>query len=1348
MATAKDRKIATTGSGHVAPGPAPATSMAPPTPVSPVPAPFMYISKSSTATDTSCKLKISGHPVLHHESNMKVEQPGNAVTRTTGGDIVTHQVNGITSMYEGCGTVLVGGKQVACTGHHAYMNIIDGSKIAQTRAELVEAIDAASAGGEQYAAKDEVTAILDPISPVSGVVLDQDRDLVLPGIFDVEFKRLYNSGRHRERSPLGVGGFTHNLHQYVMPAEGGILLRTGGGYDERIALDDAGRGRHRAQRLRVIAHGSNRVEVCALDNRRTALFERLRPDDDRLPLRAIVDGFGRRAELHYEHGRLVRVDGPSRRTLTFAYDERARLGRVEVWSQGALQCHMGYRYNDDDELVEAVDALDQVTRYRYDGHHRMVQKTLPTGFSVHYRYDESGRCLRTWGDNQILAGDIEYDLEKKVTTVSGNARPCIYGFDDRGMVISQASSDGTLIRNFEYDDDGLLTAFRDGVGNVRRYQHDASGCLTEYVDPEGRTSRRELSDGLCVKQIDPGGLEFRYDYDSHDALIRVRYPSGVEVHLEYDEGGRIARVLCPEGTTAFAYDEQDHPIEERGPLGEVSRYGFDALGRVTSITDPLGRRLDLAYDALGRCIEQHDGNGSVVRFAYDALDRPTANIRDRQRGVEQAYGGAHALVSQTMEDGSVWRFEHDRLERLRKVITPQHDVWEYVYNRAGLIAEERTFDGRVTRFDYDRAGRLVRSLRGDDYVEYHYDQSGIAIREESSTGDVYYEHDESGRILRAVVDEPLGPTELRFEYDACGRIVAEIQDGEAVHYRYNDSSMMVARVLPGGETTRYRYDAYGALVELEHQGQRVSIRRDAVGKDRERLFHGPKVVVESEYDMVDQVTRQTVTLRSADGGRGLLERSYDYDGRGWPVVIDDSLRGRRRFEHDARGLLRRAAGRQLDERFDYNASGSLVGAHLAAPGAPWAVGPGNVLVLTSDAELEYDNQCRRIARRDDAGTVEYFWDARQQLREVRFPDGDRVVYVYDAFGRRVRKDFYHPLAFDAEAVTDPNVRAEDVGKPYRTVRFLWEGRVLAAEIDSLRGTRIYVHEPHTFSPLLHVDDGKIRYYVTDHLGAASELVDETGSIVWAPERTAFGSVVEPAPSKDQAAREETPFRLLGHYHDDETGLSYARHRYFEPATGRWLSPDPLGLTGGRDPFGYNGNPLTHSDPLGLRCVIGNPLFDQALQWCMRIPPKAGYYDVIAHGTPYTLAAKNPGGAPSTHYKPSEVTGMLLSNGDYVPGTPIRLVACNPARIPGAQGGFAERLGNQMEVPVNAPNRFLHMYSNGQNYVADKKGLTDPVNPGWKVQNDDPGQFVDIPYTPPGSPPAPTPTGTAPPSTTP
>jgi RHS repeat-associated protein len=147
-------------------------------------------------------------------------------------------------------------------------------------------------------------------------------------------------------------------------------------------------------------------------------------------------------------------------------------------------------------------------------------------------------------------------------------------------------------------------------------------------------------------------------------------------------------------------------------------------------------------------------------------------------------------------------------------------------------------------------------------------------------------------------------------------------------------------------------------------------------------------------------------------------------------------------------------------------------------------------------------------------------------------------------------------------------------------RFSWDGDVLGLEERPGAPARAFVHEPGSFVPMLQSEGGRVYAYVTDHLGTPKELVDPEGRVAWAAAHTAWGQVHEVW--RDPAAKVavESPFWLLGQSGDQETGLAYTRYRYFEAETGRWLSPDPIGVAGGKNLLGF-GPPSHAFDPLGL-----------------------------------------------------------------------------------------------------------------------------------------------------------------------
>jgi len=107
----------------------------------------------------------------------------------------------------------------------------------------------------------------------------------------------------------------------------------------------------------------------------------------------------------------------------------------------------------------------------------------------------------------------------------------------------------------------------------------------------------------------------------------------------------------------------------------------------------------------------------------------------------------------------------------------------------------------------------------------------------------------------------------------------------------------------------------------------------------------------------------------------------------------------------------------------------------------------------------------------------------------------------------------------------------------------------------------------------------VYYYVNDHLGTPQGVMDEDGRMVWSADYLPFGHAEVSTETVTNHSR------FPGQYFDQETGFHYNYHRYYDPRTGRYLRPDPIGLAGGINLYPYvDNNPTNYTDPLGLQAV--------------------------------------------------------------------------------------------------------------------------------------------------------------------
>jgi len=98
-----------------------------------------------------------------------------------------------------------------------------------------------------------------------------------------------------------------------------------------------------------------------------------------------------------------------------------------------------------------------------------------------------------------------------------------------------------------------------------------------------------------------------------------------------------------------------------------------------------------------------------------------------------------------------------------------------------------------------------------------------------------------------------------------------------------------------------------------------------------------------------------------------------------------------------------------------------------------------------------------------------------------------------------------------------------------------------------------------------VQESKVYYFVTDHLGTPMKMTDESGAVVWSADYRPFGEL------SVSDATIENKFRFPGQYYDLETELHYNYHRYYQPKVGRYVTPDPTGVPAGPNLFEYAEN---------------------------------------------------------------------------------------------------------------------------------------------------------------------------------
>jgi len=757
----------------------------------------------------------------------------------------------------------------------------------------------------------------EPVDVVSGAVVDDAIDFRLPGVIPVFWARDYSSARNAERGSLGWGGWCHSYEQWIDETAGDddeslLRLRDGNGCDRYFeAIDPDATAFHRGAKLTLTARANGGFEVYEHQTRRTRIFRSTASNGDRAWLSEIRDAYGNCIKLSYDQDQLTEIVDTAGRVVRLSSDQHGRLTRAEIWASppippllpGAappaavppkLERWVDYGYHETGELAEVTDALGQVESFAYDGRHRVVRTTRRNGVSFYYRYDEdTGFCIKTWGDGGLHCADLEHDPQEKTTLTSGTNEARRYVYNDLGLVVEEHTHDGTLARLREFDDDRYLLSEANAAGETTTFEYDTRGRCVKTTDPAGNETQWVYAAGEDpIARVEPNGLETTYRLDDKSEVTGVTYPTGASVEILYDVLGRFTGADGPEGPLVrFVYDSHHNLAHEIDARGAKTLYAYDSMGRPRMRIDALGKRSTVSYDQLGQALRIDRPDGTFTEAEYEPLGNVSCFVDALGRTTRMKYGGTGKLLSLLQPDGQSWHFKYDDDERLETIVNARTEEYRFEHDAAGRVEREHTFDGRLIQYRYNQAERLARVDYADEtWREFAYDPLGNVVEDRSPHGDIYFERDTLGRLQTAKVVEYNGETVNEFARDEFGRVVAETQQGRTLRYAYDLQGRRVQRIIPNGETTDYAYDAKGALAAVTHNGHQMSFERDILGREIAKRVSTSGVLTQTQHDAMGRPVEQRVEVPTRSGQatqEALVARRWRYDAAGQVTHIDD-----------------------------------------------------------------------------------------------------------------------------------------------------------------------------------------------------------------------------------------------------------------------------------------------------------------------------------------------------------------------------------------------------------------------------------------------------------------------------
>ncbi|MGP0063971.1 MAG: RHS repeat-associated core domain-containing protein [Isosphaeraceae bacterium] len=536
-------------------------------------------------------------------------------------------------------------------------------------------------------------------------------------------------------------------------------------------------------------------------------------------------------------------------------------------------------YNSDSEPLTETNQDGNTTTFTYDGNGNLdvIQDPMHNLTTMTYTADGQVQSVTNANDHTTT---YLYDNQDRVTTVQfPNGTTNLYAYSAAGQVTQITDGRGNAT-TYSYDPLNRETGMTDALGNHTTYVYDAVGNMTQEQapTPAGQTARTT-----------------NYAYDSMDRLTTVTDPMGNATVVRYDDDGKVTSVTDPMGRiTTYQYDALDRQTVEIDPMGNATTTTYDADGEKLTVTDALNRTTTYTYSVRGWVSTVTDPLGYVATYTYSATGKNLAASQQEGSGLQiesNTYNADDELSSSTDGLGNVTTYLYDGVGNQVSVEAPNGSTTTYVYNSMNQVIEEVQPLGVTVSFTYDNSGN----------------QQTVTDALGHTTTTLYDALDQATTIVSAVG----GITTIT--YDVAGRETSLTDpDENTTTWSYDADDLVTTITDPNGSTVTSVYDADNELIDTTDQdGRRTTYSYDKDGDNTGESWvngSGTAIYIATyTYDADHELTSATdpyATLtftydKNGDmlsevtsgpgSGQPTVTLTYSYDQLGDETSVTDSL---------------------------------------------------------------------------------------------------------------------------------------------------------------------------------------------------------------------------------------------------------------------------------------------------------------------------------------------------------------------------------------------------------------------------------------------------------------------------
>ncbi|MDP3510777.1 MAG: RHS repeat-associated core domain-containing protein [Candidatus Melainabacteria bacterium] len=905
-------------------------------------------------------------------------------------------------------------------------------------------------------------------------------------------------------------------------------------------------------------------------------------------LTSVTNGLGRTLTLAYTGSRLNSVSDGNGRSVSFTvdgsanltqltdangkftvyeYDQPGRMTKTYLPANPATALFTNV-YDSLNRVKEKQDAYGNVMTFYLAG--TRAEEKDAAGFSNVSYLDKNGSPVRSINKVGKETKTV-YDGQSrpiKVTQPEGNYVELTYDINNNILTAKSVAKAGSglsdITNSFTYDSNWNQVATAvDGLGRTTSYTWNATtGTLTSVQQP-------------VIGGFTP---TTSFTYNARGQKLTATDQTGIVTQINYHASlERIESIVNDQGV---------------GRKNLTVGFGYDTVGNVTSITDPLTRVFGLSYDSLRRITQTTAPSpfGFITKFTFDdngntvKVEKQTSDPGAPWQTSSVTYFVDNLVQSQTNPEGKTSTVSYTNRRQAWKNTDPLSRVIELSYDSAGrkstlkdealatamtfaytdngLIASVKDTNNNTTLLDYDGFDRLNKTTFPDTSYTQHssYDANGnVLVFRMRSGNTVTNTFDVLNRLS---TKSPTSQPVVTNTYDLAGRLIK--------------ASTPVVAGEPTSGDFQYFFDTAGRFYQEQYpDAKTVTHVLDANG-NRTKTTWPDGYFIDRVFDQLNRLT----DIRLNGSGSSSLHFDYDALSRRSGLTYGASVASAFYSfgtANDVTALAQSWLGSSVAFAYGYDDTGRLVNQAASDAQFAWHSVAGGTASYGAASNLNLYPTVGGVSQTYNTngcltsdGTWTFSYDTENHLTAASMA-GVSASYLYDPAHRQGQKN---------------------VGG-VRT-RYIYDGWQRIADYDGTTGTlqNRFVYGTSLDEPLIQVSAaGVVSYFHHDRIGNVIATSDSTGAVTNRYKYSPYG---------ESPSMTGNSFGFQGQRYDSETGLYYFKHRQYSSKLGRFLQPDPIGYNAGMNLYAYVGNdPLDHTDPYGLQDLTGgafpgatgNPMLD-------------------------------------------------------------------------------------------------------------------------------------------------------------